>query len=597
MAAGGSGLSNQARVLGEEFFKDGPVNTRWEVGEVLGSARYCEFFAAVSKRDSSTKAVLKKYPFNELDAAQIRNVNSEIVVQKKITRKDEKHCCQHLYEVAVEGDTMILVVERLSGDDLFDRLSATGGLPESEVRKHVSRMVDAVILFQKEGCAHRNIKPENFKFTEKGSGGHLRLCNFSFGYYTERPGRKIRQLCGTPPYLPPEICTNDFYKPDSADIWSLGVTFFVMFSSRFPFGDGSRLDPLFRRIQFEEPQFTSSKWAAVSTEAKEFIKSLLQKRPEDRPTALQVAENPFVRNSPRGDATGVNKVPMNQVNARRAAVDERKRPQLTGTALRYKWRSAIIKVIAINRMRQFIVEETEEAEIRDGEIPSLPKEALQPIQDLENLAEVEPPNQDTVETAPVSRFEKASATLFTRSDVKDRWEMEDRVLGKGAFGEVVTGRSINDPKTQVAIKRMRLTGVPESQLSLFEGECLTLRLLSEVDTQRRLLRAYEVSEENDTLSIVLELCRGGQLFDRIVNKGIYSEMDAARDVRKMLEDVKFMHSLGIAHRDIKPENFMFTEEGERGQLKIIDFGFATYSADPNKLVNDFLGTFQYCENT
>mmetsp|Transcript_2148 Transcript_2148/g.8451 ORF Transcript_2148/g.8451 Transcript_2148/m.8451 type:complete len:110 (+) Transcript_2148:1880-2209(+) len=46
-------------------------------------------------------------------------------------------------------------------------------------------------------------------------------------------------------------------------------------------------------------------------------------------------------------------------------------------------------------------------------------------------------------------------------------------------------------------------------------------------------------------------CRGGPLFDRIVKKGTYSEMDAARDLRKMLEDIKFLHSIGIAHRDIK----------------------------------------------
>mmetsp|Transcript_2143 Transcript_2143/g.8427 ORF Transcript_2143/g.8427 Transcript_2143/m.8427 type:complete len:629 (+) Transcript_2143:790-2676(+) len=447
-----------------------------------------------------------------------------------------------------------MILERLTGEDLFDRLSkAEGGLSEDEVRSHAKIMLEALILLQQLGCAHRNIKPEVFKFSRPDELGELRMSDFSFGYQSDNPNKLIKQLCGTPPYLPPEICRNQFYKPVLADMWSFGASLYVLFSGTFPFGSGDKLDPLFNRIQNAQPSFSGSKWKSISEPAKDLICKLLKKEPEERLSAAEAVDSPFIRYA----------------------------------TLRQRFRYAQIKVIAMNRLMQFLVEDAEPTGLADtNEVPSLPKEVLSP--------KALPAKTETTitEGAAKSRFSKAAGALFTEGSVHERWDVDEKVLGKGAFGEVVTGRAKDNPEVQVAIKNMRLRGVPEEQLALFEGECASLRLLCDMDKSHRLLHAYEVSEHNNTLSIVLELCRGGPLFDRIVKKGTYSEMDAARDLRKMLEDIKFLHSIGIAHRDIKPENFMFTKEGV-SQLKLIDFGFAIYSDDPEHMVNDFLGTIQY----
>ena len=72
--------------------------------------------------------------------------------------------------------------------------------------------------------------------------------------------------------------------------------------------------------------------------------------------------------------------------------------------------------------------------------------------------------------------------------------------------------------------------------------------------------------------VSLRLCNGGELFYRIVNKTRYSEKDAAKVVRQMLEVVGACHMKGVIHRDLKPENFLFATEQEDSELKIVDFG-------------------------
>lgn len=81
-------------------------------------------------------------------------------------------------------------------------------------------------------------------------------------------------------------------------------------------------------------------------------------------------------------------------------------------------------------------------------------------------------------------------------------------------------------------------------------------------------------EGNRHLHLVTELCTGGELFDRIIARGHYSEADAAVLVRKICDAVKHCHDRDICHRDLKPENFLFETRAEDAELKVIDFGLS-----------------------
>ena len=86
-----------------------------------------------------------------------------------------------------------------------------------------------------------------------------------------------------------------------------------------------------------------------------------------------------------------------------------------------------------------------------------------------------------------------------------------------------------------------------------------------------ILKLYEVFEDDKRYYLVTELCKGGELFDEIINKVQFSEKEAATIVQQILQAVAYCHSLGIVHRDLKPENVLIDKE-LNNTLKIIDFG-------------------------
>jgi calcium-dependent protein kinase len=89
----------------------------------------------------------------------------------------------------------------------------------------------------------------------------------------------------------------------------------------------------------------------------------------------------------------------------------------------------------------------------------------------------------------------------------------------------------------------------------------------------RLRAAYEDAE---AVHLVMELCDGGELFDRIVARGRYTERAAAAAARTVAEVVRACHAHGVMHRDLKPENFLYAGKSEDAQLKAIDFGLSVF---------------------
>lgn len=83
-------------------------------------------------------------------------------------------------------------------------------------------------------------------------------------------------------------------------------------------------------------------------------------------------------------------------------------------------------------------------------------------------------------------------------------------------------------------------------------------------------------EDHEAVHLVMELCEGGELFDRIVARGHYSERAAAGIAKTVAEVVKMCHEHGVIHRDLKPENFLFANKKENSPLKAIDFGLSVF---------------------
>ena len=106
------------------------------------------------------------------------------------------------------------------------------------------------------------------------------------------------------------------------------------------------------------------------------------------------------------------------------------------------------------------------------------------------------------------------------------------------------------------------------------------------------MRLIDVFEDKRNVHIVMELCTGGELFDRIVARGHYSEKSAAQIIRAVVEVVAHCHQMGVVHRDLKPENFLLSSAGAASELKAIDFGLSTFF-QPGKMLNDVVGSAYY----
>lgn len=99
-------------------------------------------------------------------------------------------------------------------------------------------------------------------------------------------------------------------------------------------------------------------------------------------------------------------------------------------------------------------------------------------------------------------------------------------------------------------------------------------------------------EDDKSVHLVMDFCAGGELFDRIIERGHYSERQAAELTKTIVGVVETCHSLGVMHRDLKPENFLFHTEEEESPLKAIDFGLSVFF-QPGEVFRDVVGSAYY----
>ena len=178
--------------------------------------------------------------------------------------------------------------------------------------------------------------------------------------------------------------------------------------------------------------------------------------------------------------------------------------------------------------------------------------------------------------------------LSKRTNINKYYNITQKVLGEGASGVVCIGEK--DGK-QYAIKKIRKDKIKALKPFILEAE-ISLQLKHE-----NIITYYEIYEDSEYISYVMDLGEGGDLFDFIVGCPLgHLPADIVIDLLiQIFGVVDYLHSVkGIVHRDLKPENFMIKiDTYNKPQVKLIDFGFATYIPKNEEKIREYLGTREY----
>jgi serine/threonine protein kinase len=183
-----------------------------------------------------------------------------------------------------DDDHFYLVMERMRGGDVFDRITQKKKYTEKDARDLAKVLLDTVAYLHENNIAHRDLKPQCLLLKSKKNDADIKISDFSFACRVHTP-QSLTTRCGTPTYVAPEVLKNIPYD-QSADMWSIGVILYVLLCGYPPFVDEIQSE-LFRKVRTAEWQFSGPEWEQVSEDAKNLIRRLLVANPKQRLTAKQ----------------------------------------------------------------------------------------------------------------------------------------------------------------------------------------------------------------------------------------------------------------------------------------------------------------------
>lgn len=181
--------------------------------------------------------------------------------------------------------------------------------------------------------------------------------------------------------------------------------------------------------------------------------------------------------------------------------------------------------------------------------------------------------------APVRKLISSSGTKPTASvlpyqtqRLRDHY-LIGKKLGQGQFGTTYscTEKTSGNLYACKSIPKRKLLCKED-----YEDVWREIQIMHHLSEHPNVVRIKGTYEDSVFVHLVMELCAGGELFDRIVAKGHYSERQAVQLIKTIVGVVQACHSLGVMHRDLKPENFLFDTPSEDAKLKTTDFGLSVF---------------------
>ncbi|XP_018593893.1 death-associated protein kinase 2 [Scleropages formosus] len=316
------------------LFKLENVEDLYEIGEVLGSGHFGQV-REVLERATGTRWAGKFLKLRKSASSRLglerKNVEREVEILQSL-----QHCnIMALKDVFESRSEVVLIVELISGGELFDFIAAKESLTESEAIEFIEQILHGVEYMHSKRIAHFDLKPENIMLSDKlVPHPHIKIIDFGLAQHLTQ-GEEYRSLCGTPQYIAPEVINYEALS-EGTDMWSIGVITYILLSGISPF-QGDTDEETLRNILAMNYEFDDYHFSQTTAMAKDFIQKLLVKDQNERMTAEESLLHPWIKPLNRKQAasrcrSSINMKNFKKFNARR------------------KWKMSYNMVSACNRL-------------------------------------------------------------------------------------------------------------------------------------------------------------------------------------------------------------------------------------------------------
>ena len=257
----------------------------YELGATLGVGANGKVKEGVH-RETGERVAVKLMAMSGATQAKVAAIMRESDIQNTVTHPSVVRCLgKH-----VDGDTLLLALELVTGGELFDHLIKTGKQSEENARKLFGQLISAVHCCHSKNICHRDIKPENLLLD---AGGNLKVADFGYAQWmhciSDGSHGWVETSCGSPHYASPEVIRGDRYVGKHADVWSCGVVLFALLTGGLPF-DHDDTQRLLRKVV--SGQYTIPDW--VPADGADLITRMLTVDPERRITTAEIQQHRWV---------------------------------------------------------------------------------------------------------------------------------------------------------------------------------------------------------------------------------------------------------------------------------------------------------------
>ncbi|XP_071391341.1 death-associated protein kinase 2 [Centroberyx affinis] len=292
-------------------FKLENVEDLYEIGEVLGSGNFGQV-REVRERASGTPWAGKFLKIRKSSCSRLGIERTSVEREVQVLQALQHPNIMTLRDVFESRAEVVLIVELISGGELFDFIAEKENLLESEAIKFMEQILEGVGFMHSKHIAHFDLKPENIMLSDKEAlHPNIKLIDFGLAHHFHQ-GEEYRSTAGTPQYIPFEVINHEPLST-AVDMWSIGVITYILLSGLSPF-QGETDEETERNIIAMNYEFEERYFSTTSAMAKDFIEKLLVKNPKDRLTAEECLLHPWIKPITRKQVANRNRSSINMKN-------------------------------------------------------------------------------------------------------------------------------------------------------------------------------------------------------------------------------------------------------------------------------------------